>query len=449
MRRPLASLLAAGALLTMVSQTALPGAAAPAGCDGGRVLNVLPHHDDDLLFLSPDLLHDLKSDKCVQSVFLIASDYRDPEYMTMRERGVRVAYANAVGLPESAWRAAPYAVGGVAATKWSLGDGRVSIVENRISDTSTAPLNQLWRLYANNTALTTKAGDHNTAQRLDRPQVQRYLTELIGEYGPDTIRTLDPTADHHGHAPEEFHGYHRDHVAVTRLLQSALDAVAEQPEVVYYRDYTAKDGAPNLSASDSAIKRKAFVDFAMYDRDICGPGSDPAHCPPAGGFYDQFMTRTHQADEHWTGDSVVPLPSRTTTPVMGRSYRVVNRATGLELAVLDAAQTDGAGVIAWAATGTANQRFRVEATPGGWALIASHSGKCLDLPESNQESGVQVTQFKCTGNTNQALRLNGNEASGYVLSFAHSGKALAVGGTGRGAPVVQRSDSTERWDLVS
>jgi hypothetical protein len=444
MRRVLAGLLAVGALL---SQTAAPGAAAPAGCAGGKVLNVVPHHDDDLLFLSPDLVHDLKSDKCVQSVFLVASDYRDPEYMVMRERGVRVAYAKALGLTESAWRAAPYTVGGVAATKWSLGDGRVTIVENRISDTSTAPQNQLWRLYANNAALTTKAGDHNAAQRLDRPKVLRYLTELIGEYRPDTIRTLDPTADHHD--AEEFHGFHRDHVAVTRLLQSALEAVADQPEVVYYRDYTAKDGAPNLSASDSALKRTTFVDFAMFDRDICGPGSDPAHCPPAGGFYDQFMTRTHQADEHWTGDSVTPLPSRTTTPVMGRSYRVVNRSTGLELAVLNATQSDGEGLIAWTESTSANQRFRVEATPGGWVLIANHSGKCLDLPNSSQEDGMQVTQFRCTGNKNQALRLNGNEVSGYVLSFAHSGKALAVAGTEPGAPIVQRAASAERWDLVS
>lgn len=187
----------------------------------------------------------------------------------------------------------------------------------------------------------------------------------------------------------------------------------------------------------------------MFDRDICGPGSDPAHCPPAGGFYDRFMTRTHQADEHWTGDWVTPLPGRTTAPVLGRSYRVVNRATGLELAVRDAAQSDGAELIAWTASGTANQRFRVEAAPGGWTLIANHSGKCLDLPESSHETGVQVTQFRCTGDTNQAVRLYGTEASGYVLSYAHSGQELAVGGTGPGAPIVQRTGATARWDLVS
>src|SRR4051812_1146650 len=43
-------------------------------CGSGTTLVIVAHEDDDLLFLSPDLVGDVKSDRCVHAVFLTAGD---------------------------------------------------------------------------------------------------------------------------------------------------------------------------------------------------------------------------------------------------------------------------------------------------------------------------------------------------------------------------------------
>ncbi|MEU7524193.1 RICIN domain-containing protein [Saccharothrix sp. NPDC042600] len=418
-----------------------PTAAAADPCPGGRVLNIVPHHDDDLLFLSPDLLQDLRGNRCVRTVFLVASDYHDQEYLLARERGVRVAYANVAGVP-GPWTAEPYTAGGVTATRWRLGDGRITVVENRIPDDITAPAGQLWRLYADNTPLTTRPGDRNPPQRLDRTSLLNHLRAVVADYAPHTVRTLDPTADLHGIDPAG--DFHRDHVATTRLVQAALHGTAAT--VVLYRDYTARHAPPNLSITDYALKRRAFADYAAHDRDICPP-ERPTPCPPPDSYYTQFLTRQHRADQTWTGDLVTPVPDSPATPRMGGAYRVVNRQTGLELAVHDAALDPGAPIVGWEDTGTPNQRFRLEATPQGWKLVATHSGLCVDLPESGREPGIGAIQFPCTDNPNQALRVSGDPATGFRLTFAHSGHALSMPGTDLGTPVTQ-AETDQRWDLV-
>ncbi|MFD1048698.1 FtsX-like permease family protein, partial [Kibdelosporangium lantanae] len=54
-----------------------------------KVLNIVAHHDDDLLFLSPTLMKDLRDGNTVRTVFLVASDYHTyPTYMQATEDSV-------------------------------------------------------------------------------------------------------------------------------------------------------------------------------------------------------------------------------------------------------------------------------------------------------------------------------------------------------------------------
>ncbi|MER5268979.1 RICIN domain-containing protein [Actinosynnema sp. NPDC002837] len=416
-----------------------------------RVLNVVAHHDDDLLFLSPDLLNDLRDGAVVRTVFLVASDYHTyPTYMQQRELGVREAYAHAAGLTGAPWRSYAYSCANLSATLWTAGT-RVSILENRLPDNATAPPNRLWQLYARDQSLTGRPLDHAPAQTTGRARLIAYLRAVIADFAPDVVRTTDPTADLHGlHTPgrplEDFY-FHRDHVATARLVRTALQDVPSNPEAVYYRDYTIRDEPANLTAADAAFKRAVFRTYAVHDVDICPNGG--VDCPPAGGFYDDLLSRGYVADPAWSGDLVVPLPAAEHQLVMGTHHTVRNRATGLKLAVADASTADLAPIIGWPHTGTPNQRWRFEANPQGWELVASHSGKAIDLPESSLEPGVQAIQFQRLSGVNQTLRVRGNPTTGYRLAFAHSGLALSVTGNA-GAPVVQRPvapSPDQLWDI--
>jgi LmbE family N-acetylglucosaminyl deacetylase len=417
-----------------------------------RVLNVVAHHDDDLLFLSPELVTDLRDGAVVRTVFLVASDYHTyPTYMEQRELGVREAYAQAAGLTRTPWRSYAYSCGNLSATLWTLGT-RVSILENRLPDNATAPPNRLWQLYARDQSLTGRPLDHATARTTGRDQLIAYLRAVVADFAPDVVRTTDPTADLHGQhtaaRPLEDYYFHRDHVATARLVRTALLDVPSSPDVVYYRDYTIRDEPANLGAADAAFKRAAFRTYAAHDVDICPNGG--VDCPPPGGFYDELLSRRYEADPAWLGDLVVPLPAAEPAGlVMGAHYTVRNRATGLELAVLDASTADLAPIIGWPRTGTPNQRWRFEANPQGWELVASHSGRAVDLPESSLSPGVQAIQFQRLGGVNQTVRVRGNPAAGYRLVFAHSGLALSVTGAA-GAPVVQQPvgpSAGQLWDV--
>src|SRR5207245_233342 len=59
------------------------------------------HEDDDLLFQSPDILHDIQAGKCVRTVYVTAGERQDPTAMQVREEGVEAAYAVMAGVADS------------------------------------------------------------------------------------------------------------------------------------------------------------------------------------------------------------------------------------------------------------------------------------------------------------------------------------------------------------
>jgi len=241
------------------------------------VFDVVAHHDDDLLFLAPDLLADLANpNACIRVAFLVASYYGGPTrptqesmlaYMRERELGVREAYRKAAGDTTHDWVFGPYSAGGLDATLWTLGD-RVSIVETRIPDNAAPEREgQMWSLYADNVPTDTITGDANPSQRVDRDRLVSFLAGAIEDFGATVVNTEDPTADNQEDNPDA-RSFHPDHVSTTRLLLTALTEVSV-PSVVYYRDYTAADSPENLDEPTAARKWEIFKEFAVHDMDIC------------------------------------------------------------------------------------------------------------------------------------------------------------------------------------
>jgi hypothetical protein len=63
-------------------------------CSGSTIVNVVAHQDDDLLFMSPTLLHEVASTDCVRTIYLTAGDAgNNGLYWTGRERAVETAYS--------------------------------------------------------------------------------------------------------------------------------------------------------------------------------------------------------------------------------------------------------------------------------------------------------------------------------------------------------------------
>jgi hypothetical protein len=63
---------------------------------------VVAHTDDDLLFVSPDLLHDLQSGRCLRTIFTTAGEAGEGEYYwSSLERGIRDTYSEMAGVPNN------------------------------------------------------------------------------------------------------------------------------------------------------------------------------------------------------------------------------------------------------------------------------------------------------------------------------------------------------------
>jgi hypothetical protein len=438
------------------TRPATPAEATTEDVSAERILNIVAHHDDDLLFLSPKLITDLQQGKYVQTLFLIASDYpngraiSDDEYMMERELGVRTAYAHAAGEDATEWSCQEYLTEQKQATLWTLSE-RVSIVEMRISDGATEPGDVLWWLYSSDQEITTRQGDANDPQTFTRVELGNFLRDVVLKFQPTEIRVGDPLSDHHTDV------LHRDHLATARLVRWALDGWG--PSVRAFRDYSISDEPQNLTEDEVATKTDVFTAFVRHDVDICPAGGT---CPKEEwrgyGLLD-WMERQYPVDQNWRQGFVEPLPkpyadNPRSGPHIGGRYKIRNVATGHELAIAGASQADLAGLITWTPANTPNQKFEMHATLGGWLISPLHTGdsKSLDVPGSSQENGLQVIQWRSTGTSNQTLRVIVQPDGSYELVFKHSEMRLTAPATA-GGPVTQtyynaNAHNYQKWRFV-
>jgi polar amino acid transport system substrate-binding protein len=102
---------------------------------------------------------------------------------------------------------------------------------------------------------------------------------------------------------------------------------------------------------------------------------------------------------------------------------------------------DGIPVVQWTCNGGDNQTWSVEPTSDGYArLVARHSGKCLDVSGVSTEDRAEIIQWQCHGGANQQWRVEA-VTGGYQLVARHSGKCLDVRGesTNDGGSIIQWS----------
>ena len=233
-------------------------------CPLGASMNIVAHEDDDTLFLSPDLLHDIQDHRCVRTVFVTAGDANlGPGYAEDRMIGARAAYASMAGVP-SDWSTSSIVVSGRHLLLYTLnGDPQITLVFLALPDGqffgggfAHNKHQSLRKLVAGKIPAITSI-DGSETYTLD--ELKATLLELISEYQPDQLRAQD------------YRKYvldHSDHHAVANLVLAVEPQIIVPHVFTAYRDYVTLLHLQNLSSDDRASKVRAFQSYVATDSQI-------------------------------------------------------------------------------------------------------------------------------------------------------------------------------------
>jgi len=285
------------AVLFLVAQVATARAAEP--CTS-KVMYIAAHEDDTLLFQSPDLLKDVRSNHCVQTVFLTAGDAgKAAAYWEGREVGAEVGYAQMAGVANS-WTGSQITVEGHSIHREILdGQPGISILYMRLPDGGTTgsgfplygeqSLRKLWN--------GGNAGSPSIAsiEAVDDSATYTYqglidtLAALMDGFEPRQIATQNYLQSYPG--PD-----HSDHVFTGYFARKAHQLYADAHRLSGYMDYETSVLPENVSGSLLAAKQQAFYEYGKHDSDAC-----VSHATCVGTSYEKWLLRQYIAGRETTG----------------------------------------------------------------------------------------------------------------------------------------------------
>jgi LmbE family N-acetylglucosaminyl deacetylase len=291
------------ALLTL-SAPSLRGA--NSACPAGASMQIVAHPDDDLLFQSPDVLHDVQAGRCVRTVFVTAGERGDPDLMDTREAGIKAAYANMAGV-SSTWTTADAGISGHPMPLATLvGKPTVSLVFMRLPEgfwgdggtPQTEMIKNLWQ--GSISQMRTDDG----SSTYTKTSLTATLTALMTAFQPDTIRTQD-------YVGTFGDGDHDDHHAASYFARQAHLAYTTSHTFVGYQDYETENRAQNVFGSDLTAKTNAFNAYLQFDEAPCG---SPPNC--GNNEYSLWLKRQYVKGTESGTDTTPPVVA-SVTPANG------------------------------------------------------------------------------------------------------------------------------------
>jgi LmbE family N-acetylglucosaminyl deacetylase len=266
-------------------------------CAGPTIMNIVAHQDDDLLFMNPDLLHDIHDGHCVRTVYITAGDAgADQFYWLSRQQGSEDAYATMIGMGD-AWlqRIVKLSDNSYVTIATLHGDPKVSLVFMNLPDGGL--YGDGFSATHNESLAKLEAHRISSVQTVDRQssyttvQLAAALETLMHTYQPAEIRTQSPV-NINSQFPD-----HSDHLAVGRIVQTAHDKYeVDQFEskvsipLYFYAGYPIHALSPNISGEDLTQKVAAFLAYAKHDNGVCHSASDCSNNP----VYGSYLTRQYQ-----------------------------------------------------------------------------------------------------------------------------------------------------------
>jgi LmbE family N-acetylglucosaminyl deacetylase len=267
-------------------------------CMEPTTMNVVAHQDDDLLFINPDLLHDIRSNYCIRTVYMTAGDAGHGQlYWLSREQGSEAAYSKMLG-SDTIWvnRIVQIGEGEYINVANPRGDQKISLVFIHLPDGSPAGsgfkatgYQSLGRLQNGQINQILSADGQST---YTKDQLTQALALLMNTFQPVEIRTQ--SAYPGGRITD-----HSDHNSVSRFVKDAA-SIYDQSHfggrvsvpVDFYLGYPVHDLPPNVAGQDLTDKLAVFYTYGTYDHGTCSSDQRCAHT--AYAYYLKRMYKNSQ-----------------------------------------------------------------------------------------------------------------------------------------------------------
>lgn len=234
-------------------------------CAEGTTLQVVAHQDDDLLFMTPDLMNIHARGRCLRTVYLTAGDAGEQvAYWGSREKGAKAAYASLYKSP-NAWNDETQMVAGKPVTVSTLaGSPGVSLVFLRLPDGNLHGEGFPGHKYGSMSRLISDVS--TTIQSVDqinysKQDLNSVLLSIMNTDATDEIRTLG--------SDDWTDGDHPDHHAAGKLVEEVGAQYDRPHSITHYLGYPDKVLPVNLSEDDMTAKQSIFLAYAKFDGAVC------------------------------------------------------------------------------------------------------------------------------------------------------------------------------------
>lgn len=286
-------------------KTEIPSAVLPIGigqapyttCDRPTVVQVVAHQDDDLLFMSPDLLHSIMTGDCVRTIYVTAGDAGIGKlYWLGREQGAEAAYSQMTAENDNIWveRIVRLANNSYVTIATPTTNYKVSLIFMHLPDGNLR--GQGFKVDGNESLARLAANRISVMHSVDRQsfytsdQLTGTLVALMSVYKPAEIRTL---ANYPGYNYPD----HSDHITTSfyakrayRRYLSQLAANQTVPPIEFYVGYPVRGRPPNVFDPDLQQKEAAFLTYARSDGAVCNSVRDCSTNP----VFKAYLSRQYQ-----------------------------------------------------------------------------------------------------------------------------------------------------------
>lgn len=237
------------------------------------VMNIVAHQDDDLLFMNPDLQHQIDMKYCVRTVYVTSGDAgQSSQYWLSRERASESAYAYMFGLGTSViWTQRTVTIGAheFVTVVNPKGNMQVSLIFMRLPDGNltghgfnSSGFQSLAELASGKIPRLLAVDGQSYYSASD---LVKALTDLMTIYTPTIINTQAAV-----NLGGQFSD-HSDHVTVGQFVNKSYDLYQDQANVSlnHYIGYPIRGYDENVFGDDLNRKTNAFLAYATFDGGVC------------------------------------------------------------------------------------------------------------------------------------------------------------------------------------